>query len=157
QQFKDSLTQGKVSTNLSPEKKALIDAYYAKQQAPQPISVAPAQQGQISTPNPNPVASAITGAGQQTGVNPGLLTKIATTETGLGPNAQNSTSTASGLFQFTDQTWKDMVNKYGKSLGVTENDKNDPEASALMGALFTRDNQQKLTDALKRSPTAGEL
>jgi hypothetical protein len=40
-------------------------------------------------------------------------------ESGLDPSAQASTSSASGLFQFIDQTWLDAVRQYGPQQGLS--------------------------------------
>lgn len=50
-----------------------------------------------------------------------LVVKVVECESGFKPNAQNAYSTASGLFQFLDSTWKSQSTKYG----VTTQ-KNDP-------------------------------
>ena len=90
------------------------------------------------------VKNAIMGAAEKTGVDPGILFAISQAESGFKSDAQATTSSAGGLFQFTDGTWSDMVKKYGKQYGVSIKDKMNPQANALMGALFVRDNQRYL-------------
>jgi len=89
--------------------------------------------------------------------NQNLLNKIAKVESGGNPNARSNTSSASGLFQFTDSTWKEMVNKHGKEYGITNRDKNDPEAQKIMAQKLLDDNKKYLTKALERNPSNGEL
>lgn len=47
-------------------------------------------------------------------------------ESGGQANAQNPSSSASGLFQFTDPTWSGLVNQYGSKYGLTASGKDDP-------------------------------
>lgn len=66
------------------------------------------------------------------GVDPATLTRIATIESNLDPNARARTSSASGLFQFVDPTWR----QYGAP-GASPM---DPNANADAGARFTAAN-----------------
>lgn len=89
--------------------------------------------------------SAIAQAASMTGMNPDQLAKIARIESGMNPNAQPGTSTAKGLFQFTDRTWNDVVKNYKDQYPMLANASPfDPNANALAGALFVRDNQKAL-------------
>lgn len=83
--------------------------------------------------------------------------RLAQAESGGNPNAKAKTSSASGLFQFTDGTWNAMVKKYGKQTGITGKMKNDPEAQRVMVELLTKENAQALSKALGREPNDGEL
>lgn len=90
------------------------------------------------------VGSAIKEAAAATGVSEGYLLAEAQQESGFNPNAKAGTSSAGGLFQFTDGTWKEMVKKYGAQYGIGINDKFDAKKNAIMGALFARDNAKGL-------------
>jgi len=81
---------------------------------------------------------------------------IAKVESGLNPNAKAKKSSASGLFQFINSTWRSMVRKYGKKFGIKLEDKNDPKANAIMGALFIRDNNKILARSIGREPNIRE-
>ncbi|MGB9153421.1 MAG: transglycosylase SLT domain-containing protein, partial [Alphaproteobacteria bacterium] len=59
------------------------------------------------------VMQAIQNAATRTGVDFSYLLKKASQESGFDPTAKASTSSASGLFQFTKQTWLHMVKQYG--------------------------------------------
>lgn len=85
------------------------------------------------------------------------LQKLAQVESGGNPNAQAKTSSASGLYQFTNGTWKAMVDKHGQSTGIGLQDKNNPQAQQIMAELHTRDNARELSQVLGREPNAGEL
>ena len=80
---------------------------------------------------------------------PELLNKIAGIESGYKSSAANPNSTAKGLFQFTDSTWKGMGGKAGEQF--------DPEKNAELGAKFVRQNAEGLKGALGRNPTYGEV
>jgi hypothetical protein len=86
-----------------------------------------------------------------------LLDRIAMAESGGNPNARAATSSASGLFQFTDDTWRRMVTRYGKKTGISVEMKNDPRAQRTMAWLLTQEHAQALRRILGRKPTDGEL
>lgn len=85
------------------------------------------------------------------------IAAFAKAESGNNPNAKNPNSTASGLLQFTNKTWADMVNRYGKQTGIDLKDKNNPQAQATMAQLYAQDNIKSLQNTLGRLPTKGEL
>jgi hypothetical protein len=80
---------------------------------------------------------------------PELLNRIAGVESSYKPTAANPNSTAKGLFQFTNSTWKSMGGKEGEQF--------DPEKNAELGAKFIRQNAEGLKSALGRDPTYGEV
>ncbi len=118
---------------------------------------------------------AIRRAADATGVNFSLLVETARRESALNPNAQAGTSSASGLFQFVEGTWLDMVRRHGADHGLgaeasalqnganaqTRRDilalRSDPELSARMAGELTRENATTLQARLGRAPNAGEL
>lgn len=73
------------------------------------------------------------------------------------PNAKNPNSSASGLYQFTNKTWADMVSKYGAQTGIKLSDKNDPQSQSVMARLYAGDNIKQLEPVIGRMPTKGEL
>jgi hypothetical protein len=132
------------------------------------------------------IASRITGAirdaAAATGASFDYLLKTALRESNLNPDAKASSSSATGLFQFIDQTWLGTLKKAGASLGygnfaesiertssgryVVEDPaqrqaimklRTDPTAASAMAAAFTNDNAALLTKKLGRTPTDGEL
>src|SRR3569833_1605428 len=64
------------------------------------------------------VGSAIRQASARTGVDFSYLLGQARIESGLNPSAQARTSTATGLFQFTKQTWLATLTKHGAEAGL---------------------------------------
>jgi len=64
------------------------------------------------------VTAAIQLASANTGVQFGYLLNQARLESGLNPNARARTSSATGLFQFLDQTWLGMVRQHGAEHGL---------------------------------------
>jgi hypothetical protein len=78
-----------------------------------------------------------------------LLARIAHSESGGKADIKNPHSSAKGLFQFTDRTWKGMGGKEGEQF--------DPEKNADLGAAYLRQNAEGLKKALGRDPTYGEV
>lgn len=64
------------------------------------------------------VTAAIRLASANTGVQFGYLLNQARLESGLNPDARARTSSATGLFQFIDQTWLGMVRQHGAGHGL---------------------------------------
>lgn len=121
------------------------------------------------------VHAAIRRAADATGVDFSLLVETARRESALNPTARAGTSSATGLFQFIEGTWLDMVRRHGAEHGLapqaaalrnganaeTRRDilalRNDPEISARMAAELARENATTLEARLGRQPSAGEL
>jgi len=121
------------------------------------------------------VRAAVQRAADATGVDFSLLIETARRESALNPAARAQTSSATGLFQFIDSTWLDMVRRHGAKHGLaaqaqalaggcdaqTRRDilalRTDPELAARMAAELARENAQALQARLGRAPTAGEL
>jgi hypothetical protein len=121
------------------------------------------------------VRAAIRRAADATGVNFQMLVETARRESALDPNARARTSSATGLFQFIESTWLDMVRRHGAEHGLgreaaalatgadrqTRADilalRSDPELAARMAGELTRENADTLRGRLGRDPSAGEL
>lgn len=131
--------------------------------------------GPIAPAGQESVHAAIRRAADATGVNFSLLVETARRESAMNPTARASTSSATGLFQFIESTWLDMVRRHGADhgLGAQANAlrtganaetrreilalRSDPEISARMAGELARENATTLQARLGRSPTAGEL
>ncbi len=83
--------------------------------------------------------------------------KLSQAESGGNPNAANPNSSATGLYQFTDGTWKAMVDKHGADLGIGYGDKNDPAAQRVMAELLTNENAQVLENKTGQTPNDADL
>lgn len=68
--------------------------------------------------NQDMVRNAIGRAAQRTGVDFSYLLNQAKSESGLNPHAKASTSSASGLFQFIDQSWLGVMKQHGAKHGM---------------------------------------
>ena len=80
-------------------------------------------------------------ASKAAGVDVRTMFKIAHVESGFRPKVGAGTSSASGLYQFIDGTWKAMLAKYGSKYGLSQGAlKGDARANALMGAEYLKEN-----------------
>lgn len=82
-----------------------------------------------------------------------VLERIMGGESGGNPNAQNPNSSASGLYQITNGTWK----QYAKKLNLPLDAKNNPQAQEAVAQALLADNASTLQSKLKRQPTDNEL
>jgi len=130
----------------------------------------------------SPVAGAIRKAARATGTSFDYLLATAKVESDLDPNLTMRTSTATGLFQFIEQTWLATLKQAGPAFGyghyadaisrtpsgryVVEDAslrneimqlRKDPNANAIMGGVFTQQNMAVLAERLGRRPTEAEL
>jgi hypothetical protein len=128
------------------------------------------------------VTGAIRDAAKATGAGFDYLLNTALRESNLNPDAKAKSSSATGLFQFIDQTWLGTMKQSGTALGYGKyadaisktasgryvvNDpamrdqifalRKDPTTNALMAGAFANSNAKVLTDRLGRKPTDGEL
>jgi len=91
------------------------------------------------------------------GIDPQLLQSVVAIESGFNPSASSSTSSASGLLQFVDKTWREVLSKYGPKYGLGPNaPRSDPVASALMAAEYLKANAEIISDVAP-NPTPGQL
>ena len=101
---------------------------------------------------PQGVVSAIKTASAKTGVSFSYLMEKAAAESNFNPIAKAGTSSATGLFQFIESTWMDMINKHGDKYGIDKNQsksallnlRKDPEIASLMAAEFADGNKAHL-------------
>lgn len=128
------------------------------------------------------VGSAIMAASARTGVPHHLLISTARRESALNPYARAATSSATGLFQFIDETWLLSVQRHGHKYGISALAdqirvdgrgramvasaalrreilalRYDARLSALLGAELIKDHIQRLGSEFGRRPTEGEL
>ncbi|MCJ2186827.1 transglycosylase SLT domain-containing protein [Novosphingobium beihaiensis] len=121
--------------------------------------------------------AAIARASEKTGIDFQYLLAQAKLESSLNPDARASTSSAAGLYQFTQGTWLETLGRHGTEHGMAwVNDViqggriTDPGArsqvmglrynaglSSMMAAELASDNKAELTTQLGREPDATEL
>jgi hypothetical protein len=104
---------------------------------------------QTSTDKPSEtVGQAIDKASELVGVDRSLMYAMAKQESNFNPNAKAGTSSAKGLYQFINATWEEMVKKYGSKYPIlVQKGPTDPEASAIAGALYIKENSAILSSA----------
>ena len=123
---------------------------YNKRQAEGAASAAGAAAGQ-----PGFSASTSPGASMAPANMQKYLQATALIESGGNANAKAGTSSAGGMFQFLDSTWKQMVKEMGKD--YTLQDKFDPKKSAEVMAYFTQKQQKQLEGGIGRGATNTDL
>ncbi len=132
-------------------------------------------------PSSGGVEAAIRRASSATGVDADFLVRTARRESAMNPNARAPTSSASGLFQFIEQTWLGTVKAHGAKHGygqyadliyrgsdgrwrVEGSARNvvldlrfDPQAASTMAGELTAQNAAYLRGRTGREPGAGDL
>lgn len=135
-----------------------------------------------SAGRPQGVQNAIALASQRTGIDFNYLLGQAQVESGMRSNARAGTSSASGLYQFIEQSWLGVVKEHGAEHGLgwasdairqtgsgrfVVSDpaarraildlRNDPTAASLMAAEHASDNKDQLSTSLGRDVTGTDL
>ena len=131
---------------------------------------------------PPQITAALQQASARTGTDFSYLLKTAMRESSLDCDAKSNTSSACGLFQFTQQSWLGTMKQDGADLGLGQYAdqisqdsngryvvtdpaarqeilalRNDPKVSALMAGAYTSDSQARLENSLGRPVSGGEL
>jgi hypothetical protein len=115
------------------------------------------------------VLAAIKKASAATGVDFAYMMAKASAESGFDAKAKSHTSSATGLYQFIDKTWLNLVKKYGPAVGlgkyanaIDDNGhvanpavkqqilalRKDPDKAAMMAAEYTAENKSYMQDQL---------
>lgn len=146
------------------------------------LSARPQETQAAASGAPARVVSAVQAASARTGVDFSYLLEKAAVESGYRTEVKAATSSATGLFQFIESTWLDMVQNHGAKHGLgryasaiqrdREGDpfvanpalrqeildlRKDPRASALMAGELVKENQEALETALGRPVGKTEL
>ncbi|KAB1074218.1 lytic transglycosylase domain-containing protein [Methylobacterium planeticum] len=142
-----------------------------------PNAVAPARSAGATA-----VVEAIRDGAQSTGVGFDYLLATAQRESALDPAAKAATSSATGLFQFIDQTWLGVMKTAGPKLGLSDyadaittrpdgtytvsdtatrqtilDLRRDPKIASTLAGALTQKNREALSASLGREPTSGDL
>lgn len=135
----------------------------------------------LSAPTQSDMATLIRQQSEASGGDFAYLLQTAKRESGLDPAAKATSSSATGLFQFTEETWLAMVQRHGARIGLGEEAaqitkignryeasstearqailalREDPAISVRLAAALTQDNAHYLKTRLGYSPNAGAL
>ncbi len=99
------------------------------------------------------IIHAISKASKSSGVGFSYLVNQAAAESNFKASAKAVTSSATGLYQFIDSTWLNMIERYGDDYGIETQGKskkeildmrNDPKTSSFMAAAFASENEKYL-------------
>lgn len=102
---------------------------------------------------PKQVLHAIKDASARVGVSFSYMLEQASAESSFKADAKAKTSSATGLYQFIESTWMNMVERHGAKYGVDTEGKSksellelrkDPQLASLMAAEFAGDNKAYL-------------
>ena len=129
-----------------------------------------------------PVVDAIRQGAEQTGTDFEYLLSTAKRESALDPTAKAPTSSATGLFQFIEQTWLGLMKTEGGKLGLSDLSaaitargdgtyavgdgaareailklREEPRLASMMAGTLTQQNRDALLPVTGREPTGGEL
>ncbi|MGL5447368.1 MAG: transglycosylase SLT domain-containing protein [Rhabdaerophilum sp.] len=147
--------------------------FTTKPNAPEPTQQPTAEGG---------VARHLRQAAESTGISFDYLMRTAKRESGLNPTAKAQSSSATGLFQFIEQTWLGLVKKEGANHGLAAeaeaiqqdrsgryvvpddvqrkqilNLRKDPGLASTFAGVFTQKNRDVLKGQLNREPNSAEL
>ena len=133
------------------------------------------------------IVAAIRLSSVRTGVDFSYMMKLAATESNFEPESEAATSSATGLYQFTHDTWLNVLKASGAAYGLVADYAADieyyktrfgyqrpfvrddakyqhllelrknPRLAAMMAAEAVRDYQQQLAQVLEREPTETDL
>jgi hypothetical protein len=133
------------------------------------------------------IVAAIRLSSVRTGVDFPYLMTLAATESDFEPASAAATSSATGLYQFTRDTWLNTLKRHGAKYGLVSDYaaqieyyetrsgyrrpfvvdeslyqhllelRKNPRLSAMMAAETVRDNEQKLAHTFNREPTETDL
>lgn len=133
------------------------------------------------------IVAAIRLSSVRTGVDFPYLMKLAAAESNFDPESEATTSSATGLYQFTHDTWFNTLKTHGAKYGLVADYaanidyrktwsgyqkpvvrdetmyqhllelRKNPRLSAMMAAETVRDSQQRLARSLDREPTETDL
>ncbi len=95
------------------------------------------------------IVAKIQAAAQASGVDPDVALRVAGVESSFRPAAKNTESTAAGLFQVTDDTWKDYGGDPRKKLDVDEN--------IRVGMKILSSNKASMQKFLGREPLPSDI
>lgn len=130
---------------------------------------------------PPAVRETLQRAARATGTDFAVLAETARRESGYNASAKAPTSSATGMFQFIERTWLDMVRRHGAEHGLSGAAEQislaggrphvadpaarkaildlryDPDISARMAGELARENAAALESRLGRAATPGEI
>lgn len=125
------------------------DAEYAPSRTSVASSGSPFSNAAMMGGSMSPV-DAIMHAANVTGVDSELLLTMGKMESSLKPTAKAGTSSATGLFQFTEDTWLEMLAYHGKKYNIPlDASRDNPTYNAILAAEYIKKNLSYVKDSDK--------
>lgn len=103
------------------------------------------------------VQKALAEASRVSGISQPVLYAVANKESKLGKMNVSMSSSARGIMQMLPGSYKEMVVKHGKALGIGPNDIDSNRANAIMGALYLRGLAETYRRNVGGNPTITQL
>lgn len=111
----------------------------------------------VNPSNKEDVKNAIMSIAKGNGSDPNEAALIAAVESSLNPNAKSNRTSASGAFQFVNDTWKEQMGKHARKHGLDPNTPpSDLTASTLMATEYFKSNRKAISSA-KANPNITDV
>ena len=101
-----------------------------------------------------PIINYVVQGAERVGVDPKLMLQIIKAESAFGANTAQSASSAKGIFQIIDSTWRENYPRFNKKYGIPVNSPLDPLSASIFSAAYVKDVIMK---HLPGSPTATDV
>lgn len=101
-----------------------------------------------------PIINYVVQGAERVGVDPQLMLQIVKAESAFGANTAQSASSAKGIFQIIDSTWRENYSKFNQKYGIPVNSPLDPLSASIFSAAYVKDVIMKY---LPSNPTATDV
>lgn len=160
----DELVENIIDVLYPTDKEIAKKVPEAKKEVPMPIPMAASAQGEGTVPYKKPsaatakasvdtalksapkdtVGSMMNATAARVGVDPALMTMIASDNPAFDPKKQLHSANGSEIFKLTPQQWSHITSQYGPKYPELYAGINDPKAATTAGALLIKDSQEFL-------------
>jgi hypothetical protein len=165
------LAQGPSDSEIAPDSVSAVHVAIASPSAVASplVTLSPTAGNRGAFPVPHPaLLQVIVDEARTTGLAPEFALALVSKESGFDRHAKSTRSTARGLFQFTDRTWLEAVERFGaegpiaetlSGLGRAEilHLRHHEITSTTIAVRYIAESRDRLTRSLGRAPTSSEL
>lgn len=160
-QSRDQLTQWLENRKLDVSSQYGLPALFGNV-SPMARNLESAERRNINSRSNNAVTDMIREKARESGIDPEFAVRVARIETGgtFNPSIRNPKGTATGLYQFTADTWNGLVPNMPVTTRIGDTGANDPRKNAALNTEMFMQEQTRinryLADALGRQPEGWE-